>query len=39
VRQGDPLSPLLFDYVVEALAVMVEAAKDAGHLSGLVHGE
>jgi hypothetical protein len=36
VRQGDPLSPLLFDYVVEALAVMVEAAKGAGHLSGLV---
>jgi hypothetical protein len=36
VRQGDPLSPLLFDYVVEALAVVVEEAKNSGHLTGPV---
>ena len=36
VRQGDPLSPLLFDYVVEALAAILDAAKGAGHISGLI---
>ena len=36
VRQGDPLSPILFDYVVEALAAILDAAKTTGHVSGLV---
>ena len=36
VRQGDPLSPLLFDFVVDALAAMVNAARDAGHISRVV---
>ena len=36
VRQGDPLSPLLFDYVVEALAAVLDAAKRRGHICGLV---
>jgi hypothetical protein len=38
VRQGDPLSPLLFDCVVDALAAMIDAVKEAGHLTGLVPG-
>lgn len=36
MRQGDPISPLMFDLVVDALAAMVEAAKVGGHISGLV---
>ena len=36
VRQGDPLSPILFNYVVEALAAILDAAKAAGYLCGLV---
>ena len=36
VRQGDPLSPILFDYVVEALATLLEKAKHAGHIRGLI---
>ena len=30
VRQGDPLSPLLFDFVAEALASILDRAKNAG---------
>jgi mannosylglycoprotein endo-beta-mannosidase len=36
VRQGDPLSPLLFDFVVEALASILDRAREAGHISGLI---
>lgn len=36
VRQGDPLSPLLFNAAVDALAEMLEKAKGAGHISGVV---
>ena len=36
LRQGDPLSPLLFNSVADALGTMITAAKDAGHLRGLV---
>ena len=36
VRQGDPLSPLLFDYVVQALAAILDAAKRTGHIKGVV---
>jgi hypothetical protein len=37
VRQGDPLSPLLFDFVVDALSETLDKAKAAGHIRGLVH--
>lgn len=36
VRQGDPLSPLLFDFAVDALAETLDKAKSAGHIKGLV---
>jgi hypothetical protein len=36
VRQGDPLSPILFDIIGDALGAIISAAKNAGHLSGLV---
>ena len=36
VRQGDPLSPLLFNSAVDALAEILEKAKNSGHLKGVV---
>jgi hypothetical protein len=36
VRQGDPLSPLLFDYVFEALASILDKARESGHIAGVV---
>jgi hypothetical protein len=36
VRQGDPLSPLLFNFIGEALSVILSAAASAGHINGLV---
>ena len=36
VRQGDPLSPILFDLVTDALASLIDSAKSAGHITGLV---
>lgn len=36
LRQGDPLSPLLFNMVSDALAVMLDKAKGNGVLTGLV---
>ena len=36
VRQGDPISPLLFVFISDALAAILEAAKSAGHIKGLV---
>jgi hypothetical protein len=36
VRQGDPLSPVLFNLVVDALATMLEKAKLTGVIKGLV---
>jgi hypothetical protein len=36
LRQGDPLSPLLFNLVSDALATMLEKAKREGKIKGLV---
>jgi hypothetical protein len=32
VRQGDPLSPILFDFMVDALAAILTRAKESGHI-------
>jgi hypothetical protein len=32
VRQGDPISPLLFDFIADALAAILDAAARAGHI-------
>nr|XP_051202041.1 uncharacterized protein LOC127315609 [Lolium perenne] len=36
VRQGDPLSPILFDFLVDGLAAIITKANAAGHVKGLV---
>uniref|UniRef100_A0A453HNA2 Reverse transcriptase domain-containing protein n=1 Tax=Aegilops tauschii subsp. strangulata TaxID=200361 RepID=A0A453HNA2_AEGTS len=36
VRQGDPFSPFLFNMVVDALAAILDKAKAAGHIKGIV---
>jgi hypothetical protein len=36
VRQGDPLSPILFDFLVDSLATIIAKAKEAGHIKGVV---
>jgi hypothetical protein len=36
VSQGDPLSLLLFDFVVEALASILVEAREAGHIAGVI---
>lgn len=36
LRQEDPLSPLLFKIVGDALSEMIKSARDQGHLVGLV---
>jgi hypothetical protein len=36
VRQGYPLSPLLFDFVVKALTAILDAASRAWHISGVI---
>ena len=35
VRQGDPISPFLFNLVVDALASILDLAKRAGHIRGV----
>nr|AAT93994.1 hypothetical protein [Oryza sativa Japonica Group] len=37
LRQGDPLSPILFNIIADMLAVMIQRANNAGQLVGLVH--
>jgi hypothetical protein len=36
VQQGDPLSPILFDFLVDALASILSRACAAGHIRGVV---
>jgi hypothetical protein len=36
LRQGDPLSPILFNIVVDMLAILVNRAKNDGHFEGLI---
>jgi hypothetical protein len=36
VRQGDPLSPLLFNIVADGLALMIKKAQDEGLIKGLI---
>jgi hypothetical protein len=36
VRQGDPISPLLFDFVADALDAILVRAREAGHIRGVV---
>ena len=36
VRQGDPLSPILFNIVVDMLAILISRAKEAEQIHGVV---
>ena len=36
IRQGDPLSPLLFNIVADMLAILINRAKVDGQISGVV---
>ena len=36
LRQGDPLSPMLFNIVVDMLAILIERAKNDGQIAGVV---
>jgi hypothetical protein len=36
LRQGDPLSPMLFNIVVDMLAILIERAKEDGQVGGLI---
>jgi len=36
VRQGDPLSPIMFNIVVDMLAILISRAKEANHIRGVV---
>ncbi|XP_020146531.1 uncharacterized protein [Aegilops tauschii subsp. strangulata] len=36
LRQGDPASPLLFNFVADALGAMLDKARTAGHIRGVV---
>jgi hypothetical protein len=36
VRQGDPLCPILFDFMVDGLAAILSWASRAGHIQGVV---
>ena len=36
LRQGDPLSPILFNIVADVLAILIARAKADGHVDGLI---
>jgi hypothetical protein len=36
LRQGDPLSPMLFNIVADMLAIMIERAKLDGQIEGVI---
>jgi hypothetical protein len=36
VRQGDPISPLLFNFIADALSILLDHASNAGHIKGVV---
>jgi len=36
LRQGDPLSPILFNIVADMLALLIARAKEAGHVEGVI---
>ena len=36
LRQGDPMSPILFNIVADMLTILIGQAKDAGQVGGLV---
>ena len=36
LRQGDPLSPILFNIVVDMLAILIARAKDDGQVEGVI---
>jgi hypothetical protein len=36
LRQGDPLSPMLFNIVVDMLAILIERAKSSGQIAGVI---
>jgi retron-type reverse transcriptase len=36
VRQGDPLSPILFNIVVDMLTILINRAKEEGQISGVI---
>jgi hypothetical protein len=36
VRQGDPLSPMLFNIIADMLAILIERAKEDGQVGGLI---
>ena len=36
LRQGDPLSPILFNIIVDMLAIIVSRAKEHGQVKGVV---
>jgi hypothetical protein len=37
LRQGDPLSPILFNIVVDMLAIIIARAKEVGQIGGLLN--
>jgi hypothetical protein len=36
LRQGDPLSPMLFNIVADMLAILIKRAKSDGQIEGVI---